>query len=73
MSNRKLKEYLNNIVIITVAHAHEGRGIPYMTSLVKVTHKTNEKITDVGSGMARGITVTVLLQHTKRLRYMQIT
>lgn len=47
--------------------------IPYMTSLVKVTCKTNKKITDIGSGMARGIPMTILLQHTKRLRYVQIT
>lgn len=44
-----------------------------MTSLVKVTHMTNKKVTDVGSGVARGITMTILLQHTKRLRYVQIT
>lgn len=61
MSNRKPKEYLNNILIITVAHTHEERERLYTTSLVKVTHKTNKKITDVGSGMARGITMTVLV------------
>lgn len=44
-----------------------------MTSLVKVTYMTNKKVTDVGSGVARAITMTILLQHTKRLRYVQIT
>lgn len=72
MSNRKLRVFVN-IFIITITHAHKGREIPYMMSLIKVTHKTNKKITDVGSRMARGITMTVLPQHTKRLRYMQIT
>lgn len=72
MSNRKLRIFVN-MFIITVTHAHKDREIPYMTSLVKVTHKTKKKITDAGSRMARGITMTVLPQHTKILRYMQIT
>lgn len=72
MSNRKLKEYLIIFLLSQLLMLMKGREIPYMMCLVKATHKTN-KITDAGSGMASGITMTRLLQHTKKLGYMQIT
>jgi len=57
---------LNNNLITTVAHAHEDSEIiPYLPSPVKVTHKINRKITDVGSEIERGITITVPLQHAE--------